>query len=269
METLNFTPEEHDIFVKDQNTVHMKSKYGFLNAHNGLRRGSTHVLMGTAGGGKSTLVRSVLRDFIFNKENTDLGVVLHLSEESCLEYKGQLIHSVPSHEQLDRGALISEEEHPDEDFDYFLERHRVLAPDLLIYDNMTTSRFYEGTSVKAQAKIFSKIKALTKELNCATLIVAHTKADISDGMDRFINMNDIRGSKAIPNMAEFFYILQRFKVEDDFFPTLRILKSRSQQLIHSMYYLQYEKSTRSYVKDSAISFDQFKEAYTKRQRLPK
>jgi energy-coupling factor transporter ATP-binding protein EcfA2 len=269
LKSLHFTEEEQNEHIKKNATVEIHSGYSFLNAHRGLRRGSTHIVMGTPGGGKSTLVRSLVRDFIFRKENLELGLSIQLSEETTDEYKGQLVFGMPPADTLMRGALIAEEEHTGEDFDYFLDQHRAISPDLLVYDNLTTSRFYEGATPKEQAAIFTKIKNLTKELNCATVIVAHTSADIHDGIERFINQTDIRGSKNVPNMAEFFYILQRFKEGDTFYPTIRTVKHRSQELIHDMYFLQYEKSTRSYIKDFPITFEQFKEAFSKRQRLTK
>lgn len=267
MQSLSFTASEQEERIKKNNTVDIASSFGFLNAHNGLRRGKTHVVLGTAGGGKSTLVRSLIRDFLFKKENEDLGLCIQLSEETCDEYKTQLVYGLPAHKTLERGVLVSEEEKPEEDFDYFLDLHRMLSPDLLVYDNLTTSRFYEGVTVKDQARIFAKIKSLTKEINCATVVIAHTSSEVNDGMDRLINLNDIRGSKSIPNMAEFLYILQRFKVKEQYIPTICTVKHRDQELINSLYFLQYEKSTRSFIKDSPLDFDRFKELHGQRQKL--
>jgi hypothetical protein len=101
----------------------------------------------------------------------------------------------------------------------------------------------------------------------ATLIVAHTDASINDSHKDFININHIRGSKTICNLVEFAYILQRFEIGQTFFPTLRIVKSRNQNLIHNLYALKYEQRLRSYVGDKAIPFEEFKEAHGKRNRL--
>jgi len=271
MESIYFTNDEKHKFESDQRTVEIGSSMGFLNAHNGLRRGSVHVLIGTSGGGKSTLVRSIVRDFLFHPSNQDLGIAILLSEETCREYKAQLVFGLESLEPLKRGALLSEEDNQNEDFDYFLEQSSILAPDLLIYDNLTTSRFYEGASIKEQKEMFTKIKTFTKKNNCATVVVAHTRADVNDGMDRLINMNDIRGSKSIPNMAEFFYILQRFKDgdTDHFYPTIRTVKHRGQELLESMYLLNYDKRFRAYMSDKPLNWAQLVEYHKKRQRLVK
>jgi archaellum biogenesis ATPase FlaH len=271
MKSLYYTEEQQRNFEEKQRTVEIASKFGFLNAHNGLRKGSVHVLMGTPGGGKSTLIRSILRDFLFNASNLGMGVSIQLSEETCDEYKSQLVHGMPVSDELNRGSLISEEENTKENFNHFIRHHEILMPDLLIYDNITTSRFYESTTPKNQSEMFTVIKNLTKKINCATIVVAHTKADISDGMDRMINQSDIRGSKAIPNMTEFFYILQRFKDSDTgaFCPTIRTVKHRGQELVQDMYYLQYEKSLRAFIGDKAITWNEFLAFHQKRQRLIK
>ena len=271
MQTMHFEEQFRDEALKESHQIQISSKLGFLNAHNGLRRGSVHTVLGTAGGGKSTLVRTILRDFLFNKENQKFSISVWLSEETCKEYKIQLMHGMPPSDELKRGALISEEENLDEEFDYFLNQQDIIKPDVLIYDNLTTSRFYTSEDTKGQDKIFRKIKTLTKKINCATIVICHTGAEVSDSMDRLINMNDIRGSKSIINGSEFVYILQRFEIgdhgESKFFPTVRITKHRGQDLVHGMYYLQYMKDLRAFVSDKAIEFDKFKEAYALRKKL--
>jgi ABC-type proline/glycine betaine transport system ATPase subunit len=86
--TLYFTNDEQQQYDDKTKLVHAHSKLGFLNAHNGLRRGSLHLVLGTTGGGKSTLVRTVLRDIIFNADN-QLSVGVWLSEETVEDYKRQ------------------------------------------------------------------------------------------------------------------------------------------------------------------------------------
>lgn len=271
MESMHFDESYRDQAVKESQTIQIASKLGFLNAHNGLRRGSVHTVLGTAGGGKSTLIRTVLRDFIFNKENLSSTISVWLSEETCKEYKIQLMYGMPPTDDLKRGTMISEEDHLDEDFNYFIRQQELIFPDVLIYDNLTTSRFYTSQDTKGQDAIFRRIKSLTKKLNCATIVVCHTGAEVNDSMDRLINMNDIRGSKSVINGSEFVYILQRFEISEKgdsrFFPTIRITKHRSQELIHNMYYLQYLKELRAFVSDKAIEFEKFKEAYGLRKRL--
>jgi hypothetical protein len=114
-----------------------------------------------------------------------------------------------------------------------------------------------------------KPKQVTKKLNMSTIVIAHTDAKATDSMGRLININDIRGSKTITNLAEFAYILQRFELEKSFFPTIRTVKHRSQELVHNLYMLNYDSRLRSFSGDLAIDFKKFKEVFNARNKLDK
>lgn len=266
--TLHFTASEQEEFEKEQNKVHFGSNLGFLNAHNGLRRGSLHLVLGTTGGGKSTLVRTLLRDLIFRPEK-EFHVAVWLSEEEVNDYRAQVAYGMPSHDRLLNTSAFSElgTEHVSEL--RFFEWIEFNQPDVLIFDNITTSKFYNDRSVSDQGKFANKLKQITKKLNMATIVIAHTDAKATDAMGRLININDIRGSKTIANLAEFAYILQRFELEKTFFPTIRTVKSRSQELVHNLYLLNYDKRIRSFSEDKAMDFKQFKEAFNARNKLDK
>lgn len=267
METMHYNLEEQEASLKKSMAVDVHSRLGFINAHNGLRRGSVHLVIGTAGGGKSTLIRTIIRDILFHKNNAEHELSIWLSEETCKEYKSEIMFGLPPVEELKRGVIVSEEDNQDEDFEFFLEQQRILKPTVLVYDNITTSRFYEGARPGQQSAIFRKIKSLTKELNCATVLVAHTTAEINDGMDGIIMPNHIRGSKQPVNGSEFLYVLQRFKSEKgNHYPTVKIYKHRGQNLVHDLYYLHYRKELRSFEGDTPLEFNQFKEQFLKRQK---
>lgn len=266
--TLHFTASEQAEFETEQNRVHFGSNLGFLNAHNGLRRGSLHLVLGTTGGGKSTLVRTILRDLIFRPEK-EFHVALWLSEEEVQDYRAQVAYGMPSHDRLLNTSAFSElcaENVSELRFFEWLEFNK---PDVLIFDNITTSKFYNDRQVSEQGKFANKLKQATKRLNMATIVIAHTDAKATDSMGRLITINDIRGSKTISNLAEFAYILQRFELEKNFFPTIRTVKHRSQELIHNLYMLIYDNRLRSFSGDKAIEFKQFKEVFNARNKLDK
>lgn len=268
MQSLSFTNDEMNQLVASSAEVHFHTRMGFLNAHNGLRRGSVHMVIGTAGGGKSTLIRTLLRDLLFNTKNEQYSIVSWLSEETCTQYKTQLVHGLEPDKRLENCVLISEIDEMDKGAKHFFDNIEMLSPDVLIYDNLTTSRFYEGVRPAEQVKYFSKIKEMTSRLNCATIIVAHTAANVNDNQDRLIEPNDIRGNKTVVNMAEFFYVMQRFQDDTgNFFPTITVKKHRGQELVHSMYLLQYEKRLRAFLGDHALEFTKFKEFYKNRRKL--
>lgn len=267
MSTLFFTTEEQAKYEADMREIHFVSSLGFLNAHNGLRRGAVHLVMGTAGGGKSTLIRTLIRDFLFKKENTKFTLGLALSEETISSYRAQISYGMPSHDVLLNTVAISEIEMKVWNKKMFMEWIRMYMPDFLVFDNITTSRFYMDMSPKDQANFAMELKNITTEINCATLLVAHTDAHITDGIERLIHMNDIRGSKSIVNLVEFLYILQRFEIGTSFFPTIRTVKHRSQDLVHSLYSLQYDPKIRQFTGDNPLNFDKFKEIFNERNKL--
>ena len=265
--TLHYTKEEQDEYEKTLKEVHFQSLFGFLNAHNGFRRGCMHLAIGTTGGGKSTLTRSIIRDVICNNgDNVLLG--LWLSEETISDYKQQLSIGLPVMDRLLKTDAQSELEFTDGFTEMrFFEWLEFTKPDIVIFDNITTSKFYMDKRPDAQAAFATKLKNITKKLNFALVLIAHTDSSASDSQKGILNINHIRGAKTICNLVEFAYILQRFEIGQGFFPTLRVVKSRSQELLHSLYLLKYENKLRSYVSDSPLEFKKFKEAYGQRNRL--
>jgi ABC-type iron transport system FetAB ATPase subunit len=264
--TLYFTKEEKAAFEKEINEVFFTTSFGFLNAHRGLRRGAFHLLLGTTGGGKSTLVRTIIRDFIFKEENKNLNLALLLSEESVRDYRVQASVGMPSSDILLNTHVKSELDELGMDEKNAFAWIRLLRPDVLIFDNITTSSFYMDKTPQEQAAFAKRLKALIKELDCAAVIVAHTDAKAKDNHSE-ISLNDIRGSKSICNLCEFAYILQRFSIGEAFFPTLRVAKHRSQELIHNLYALKYDHKIRAFTGDEAISYEKFKRVFNERNRL--
>lgn len=269
MSSLFFTPEEQRAYEARLQEIHFHTKLGFLNSHNGLRKGCLHLILGTTGGGKSTLIRTLLRDAIFNPKN-DMQTNLLLSEETVKAYKAQVAFGMPSHDRLLSTAVLSELEmkgNLQKKKKTIEEWLRFYQPELFVYDNVTTSIGYNDRQAREQGEYILWLKELTTELEMATVLVAHTDANANDSMGRLININDIRGSKTIGNLVEFAYILQRFEIEQGYYPTLRTVKHREQELVHSMYYLQYDPRLRAFSGDLAIEFKKFKEMYKKRNRL--
>lgn len=262
--SLYYSAQEIDLLQKENKEVYAHSNFAFLNAHNGFRRGCMHILMGTTGSGKTTVVRTILRDMIFNKNNA-LSIGVWLSEESLKDYKTQLSYSMPSVDKLKMTVAFSEVENSINE-DFFFTWIRAHSLDVLIIDNITTSQFY-ASGTTGQESFARKIKNITKELNIITILVAHTDAHFLDNGDKLITPNDIRGNKTVPNMAEFFYGMQRFSIGNDFFPTIRLLKYRNQNVENLAFYLHYQKDIRAFISDKPIDFNQLKEAYDNRNNL--
>lgn len=264
--TAYITKAQAEKYALESDRIWNGSRFGFLNSHNGLRPGKLHTMMGVSGGGKSTMIRSMIRDFAFCKENTDKRMMVWLSEESVEDFRVEFSRSGLDHERLVSISIFSEldEQMTPTKFQEILVNQ---APAVLLYDNITTSSFYADRTIRDQNRFCQWMKKLTKTENIATVMIAHTGANVNDSMNRLIEMNDIRGSKAIVNLSEFFYILQRFQLKESFFPTITISKSRGQDVVNRIYKLDYDKHFRSYTGDVAIDFEKFKKMFNERNRL--
>lgn len=250
------------------NWVYYKSDFNFLKAHKGLRESKLHLLIGTTGSGKSTVVRSILFDLL--SKTKDKNILMLLSEETANDLKTDLAKLDLDMENIKNLYVVSEEEIEESEVPYikrleaYIKRNNIK---IFIFDNITTSFAYNDMNAKAQFEFVKSIKAMTKKLYLTTLLIAHTGAQISGGANRMLNENDIRGSKSVVNLAEFLYIIQLIEVGETYFQTLRIIKHRSQNPDAKLFQLIFNKSRNIYERDRILPFDQFKDCYDKRNRL--
>jgi hypothetical protein len=265
--SIHYTDIEILQMQKANKEVHFGSKFGFQNAHNGFRRGSMHLILGTTGGGKSTLIRTILKDFLHRRENVNNTLCLWLSEEKLASYKTQLSYSIQSSELLHNIVARSEMDESGVTEKDFFGWLKTMKPDMFIFDNISTSDFYENKKPQDQAIFAKKLKEVLSSINCAGIIIAHTRAEVSDTSPRLITIEDIMGSKSITRLVEFAYILQRFQVKEVFFPTLRIVKHRSQDLVHNLYLLNYDPAKKAFKDDTPMPFDKMKQIFDTRNKL--
>jgi hypothetical protein len=264
--TLYFTDKEQAAFEASLKEVHFSSTLGFANSTKGFRRGNMHLFIAGTGGGKTTLTRTLLRDLLFQPGPAPI-VCVWLSEESLEEYKALLSMGLPSDDRLLNTMAFSEQDKPEATELLFFEWMEMHSPDVLIFDNITTSKFYSDKRPHEQAAFASKLKNVIKKTKCAGLIVAHADSQQTNQKGGLLDINNIRGSKAICNLTEFAYLFQTFKTPKAIYSILRIAKSRSQNVIHDTYLLTYNPLTMSYTSDAAIPFEKFKEVYNERNRL--
>lgn len=265
--------EEIDALNELDKEVYFKSHYSFISGHNGHRPGKMHVYMGTAGGGKSTLIRSILIDLL--DCNPDMGkICLWLSEENVTDFQKDFYRSGYQSEDAKKVMAYSEFDFNGKTktiHDWFsLLEETLCAPDIdfLILDNLTTSQMYMSASPQDQSCIILKIKNLIANLGIPAIIVMHTGSEINENMPRLIGMNDIRGAKTIVNLAEFFYIMQRFQSKEEYFSTIRITKHRGQDASNGIFFLlSYHKKLRIYFSATKLDFEEFKAAFKQRNTL--
>lgn len=251
------------------NNVEIKSCFNFLKSHNGLRPGKLHLAIGTTGSGKSTLVRALVLDIL--KNNPEQSLVLYLSEENEEDLRDEFSQANVTFEKPVNLFVLSEDQHANASASDLLNlienKVKTSKATVLIFDNITTSLAYNDQSPSDQFKFISKIKTLTKKLNIATLLIAHTNSQTSDNSNQLIKETDIRGSKSIVNLVEFLYIIQRFQIKEFYFTAIRIIKHRGQNITASVFRLVYQKAIRSFENDKEINFETFKEAFRERNHL--
>ena len=260
-------PEETKKLLKERSNIFYDTKLGFLKEHNGLRDGKLHLVLGTASSGKSTLVRSLLKDVIEN--SMECGKVLvYLSEESTQDFKIDFFRAC-NDLKLNEIVVKSELRIENNFLNEMINLIKKEKPNIFIFDNITTSLMYADKRPHEQYELVKALKAECEQLKIPFVLIAHTNAETTENSNRLINMNDVRGSKSIVNLVEFLYILQRFKIRENYYPTIRIVKHRGYNVTNNLYYLVFNPEKFCYTETRNICFEEFKEAYYLRDKLTK
>jgi len=262
--------EVNELMAQSDKTYY-KSRFRFIKSHNGYRPGNFHLLIGTSGGGKSTVVRSLLVDLL---PSIKKRILVWLSEETHQEFIREFGRSGIYNygKELKNKIDFYSEQESSETMPQMKQRIKSLLEnedyEFIIFDNLTTSRLYMDRRPNEQAEFSLWLKAICQNSDTAALLVAHTGAEISDNMNRFINANDIRGAKSIVNLSQFIYILQRFINEaGEIFQMLRLDKNRGQDAQEKLFLLEYDRSMVLYQNDRILSYDMLKEIFKNRRNL--
>ena len=243
---------EIEMYSELKNRVIHHSRYEFLKAHYGLRPNSLIALMSSTGAGKTTLFKCIITETAVHCK-----VIVWLSEETVTEYQ-ELIN------YLDKSCLknikfVEEKEIPKEFKDNqekFLEYFEQMVDEsgakMVFIDNVTTSRFYSSYfGFMGQQKTAEFLIDFVKR-KCSIFYVAHTDRKVTDNYGQVVNPSDIRGSKELPNLTEYFYVMQKYTTEEKQYNVLRTAKYRFHPEAAGWYALKYER--KSYVGDSKVPF---------------
>jgi len=256
---------------KQVKEIMLRTQYGFLLEHNGLRRGKLHCIISTSSGGKSTLSRSMIVDLI--KENNLIkNVGLILSEEGMYEVTASMEEAGLDDKGFSRLDMISYADQIETmtmgnflfELESFITSNKI---GILFIDNLTTLSCYVESTPAQQSEIVSQIKRMAITYGITTVLVMHTGGNVMDNAGYLIDQNQVHGGKGIVRLAEFFYVLQKFTIGDTIFSTLRITKNRGFNIQNAFYSLVYEPNKKIYSKDVALNFEDFKEMYSKRNRI--
>jgi len=254
--------------IQNNNARNFATNLKLFANHNGLRRNKMHLLIAPTGVGKSTFTRTMILDFVLN--NPDMKMLLWLTEETVGDFEEEFAKCANSvkvnYEKLD---VVSEQDlHISEGTEaikkYIKDSVEYNKYDVVIVDNITTSKMYLSANPSSQADIAGWLKMFCKR-NLALFVIAHTGANVADG--KLLDENDIRGSKAITTLTEFLYILQPFYVGSRLFQFFVTKKSRSQPVQSKYIGMKYNKDTSTFCNGAYVNFDDMKGIFKKRNRL--
>lgn len=270
-----FSVNPQDILdaAEDSKKRHFFSSFNHLDAHFGIRRGCYSLYMGTTGCGKSSLVKTV---GIQASSTPHTKVLFWLSEEKKAKYAkgmdtycemmGLPLENIAFFEEssIDKGLVRTHQEF----LSYFGEVVCMANADIVIIDNISTSRFYGSqTSLKEQGQTVEFFKKTSQEMDIAIVAVIHTSSDVSDNMGRMFTTEDVRGLKSIALEASYFYAIQRFTRNGEIYNFLRTLKFREHANAAGTYHLKYDLKTSLYVSDEKVDFEMVKRIFKESDRL--
>lgn len=241
------------------------SRYEFLKAHNGIRPNCLSGMIGTTGSGKSTLLKCIITEAASGKK-----LLVWLSEESVVEY--QSLISFLDKSILKNISFVEEKEIPleykesqDKFFEYFEQMVDDSGCDLVFIDNMTSSAFYNMRyGFSGQGRTAEYLASFVKT-KCGVFYVAHTETMITDNYSKVVAPENMRGSKELAIVTEYFYIIQKFTTNDKIYNVLRVAKFRHHKEAAGWYALKFEMS--SYIGDSRVPFELINKIFKSRDYL--
>lgn len=194
-------------------------------------------------------------------------MLVWLSEETQEEYFGELQRSGFEVDFNLLSAYSEQEKNSSTLFEELCEHIEKNQIKFIFFDNITTSKWYGLTSNQQQAESADRLKTLVNKTGVIAIIFAHTKSSISDNYDRIVDDTDIRGNTSIVNMSQFTYTMQRIFQNNLIVPTIKIGKSRSQNIKNRIFKLEFHEKFRMYACDRPIDFNDFKNMFKERNKV--
>jgi hypothetical protein len=253
--------EQLDEIKKAHSVQYAPSRFTFLNIHQGLRPGCFHGLLGRSGCGKSRLTQSIISDTAQTNK-----VLVILTEEEKLVYEEKMRFSSRQYSK-ENIFYLHQDNFPGETIkDLFLFlRELVLEKDIkfIFWDNLTTSKFYEGENPKTQWEFMNVLVRMAAKRNIGIFAVLHTGKQIM--RDRLISGEDVRGCNQLYQKAPYFYILNRIVVESVKHIFLEVNKHRFHEIEKIYYQLKYEDGI--YTMDRDVNFKEINDVFIERDKL--
>lgn len=267
----NYTEDHYQILLDDAQRFHYSTGIEFLARHKGWRRGKTHFILGSSGMGKSTLMRTLVADFIrCNDHSKSVGIVL--SEETVDQFITEYNATGKLSDTLDNIFILPELDvkkikNADTWFEHVEKMLDSSEVDIFFYDNLTTSRIYSDLPVNQQGVFYLRLKSLCLKFNIPFVVIGHTQTGINENFKGIIDGDHIRGNRTPYMASEFFYVVQAFHVDSNRYTTIRIVKHRGFNPSEKLFQAIYFKNAKMFGQFEVLNFENFKQIFKERNTL--
>ena len=192
--------------------------------------------------------------------------MLWLSEESTTDFVVEFFRGLKSTEPFKNLILVSELDINGNYGQAFLDKIKAVKPAVVLFDNITTSEFYE-CKVDQQSRNVKWFKKLAIDHNFAFVCFAHTVKKFGSATSELISENDIQGTSAPSKLAEFIFIMQSVYIGSSINSVLRICKNRGQIPENKIFTLNFDPKYRMYNESIPITFDRLRELFKDRNKV--
>jgi len=268
---LTMSSEEKAALIEYDNLILFPiPKFNMLHDHQSFRPGKKHVFFGQAGKGKTTLVRTFMAEIGKSKR-----ILWFSSEENLEETKTTLAKADIPNEVLVNISFVHEDTikeksggNIDKALNIIMESIIQADAEIIIYDNLTTSEFFDLKKPDEAASFYNGLSSIMKQFKKPLILLAHTSASQKEINAINAHSDMVRGLKISTNKAEFVYYVFELTVtvphkqiigveEERRLTFVKTLKSRGKNTQGNIYQLIYDKEKSIYSHDVVINHKVF------------
>jgi len=215
--------------------------------------------------GKSTLLKCIIAETA-----STIKILIWLSEETVLEYQ-KLLNDIDK-SMIKNIVFVEERSVPEDtknDQDLFLQYFEQMVVDsgccVVFIDNVTTSVLYNSRfGFFGQNKTADFLSNFVKRV-CSIFYISHTGQQVTDNYNKIVTPEDMRGSKELALVTEYFYIIQKFTSNGGVYTILRNAKYRHHREAAGYFNLVFEKGY--YIGDGYVPFEMINYIFKSRDHL--
>jgi archaellum biogenesis ATPase FlaH len=233
---------------------------------NGIRPNEFSVIVGPSGNGKSTLCKTISVEcaiggktcyHILSEERSDvyMSTISSVFEKMCDgKSPDKYLERLFFESMLDWDEKERNVEH------FFTNLEDVindLCPDMVIFDNFTTS-FMGELNINVQASMIARLRKMAAAYEIAIVGVFHT-AKGTDIYKRILDGESVRGNASTTNAGAYNYVLSTYFRTKPARAIIHIDKARYHSEANKTYYeMLYDKELGIFVKDKKIEYNDIK-----------